>query len=47
MKIYNLTQEAENDRWLEYIGNWFDFFHNINIEHKKSTISILTLNVKQ
>jgi hypothetical protein len=44
MKIYNLTQEAENYRWLEYIGNWFDFFHNINIEHKK--IDNFNLNIK-
>lgn len=29
MKIYNLQNEAEDYRWLEYKGNWFDFFWNL------------------
>ena len=29
MKIYHLENEAEDYRWLEYQGNWFDFFWNL------------------
>lgn len=29
MKIYNLLHDAENYRWLEYQGDWFDFFHDL------------------
>lgn len=35
MKNYTLLQDAENFRWLEYQGNWFDFFHNLNINNSK------------
>lgn len=35
MKIYNLLHDAENYRWLEYQGNWFDFFHNLNITNAR------------
>ncbi len=34
MKIYNLLQDVENFRWLEYQGNWFDFFHALNTATK-------------
>lgn len=34
MKIYILENEPENYRWLEYIGNWFDFFHGLNLTAK-------------
>ena len=26
MKIYLLDRDAENYRWMEYKGNWFEFF---------------------
>lgn len=29
VKIYKLLHDAENYRWLEYKGNWFDFFSNM------------------
>lgn len=29
MKIYKLEHDAENYRWLEYRGDWFDFFHGL------------------
>ncbi|WP_296685729.1 imm11 family protein [Treponema sp. UBA3813] len=29
MNIYILRHDAENYRWLEYKGNWFDFFWNL------------------
>ena len=35
MKIYNLLHDAENFRWLEYQGNWFDFFQNINVNNPR------------
>ena len=34
MKIYILENEPENYRWLEYSGNWFDFFHGLNLTAK-------------
>lgn len=42
MKIYELDNDAENYRWLEYEGNWFHYFHNLldskPIEPTKETI---------
>lgn len=35
MKNYTLLQDAENFRWLEYQGNLFDFFHDLNINNSK------------
>lgn len=35
MKIYNLLHDAENYKWLEYQGEWFDFFHNIICNNQK------------
>lgn len=29
MKIFVIKSDAENYRWLEYKGNWFDFFSNL------------------
>lgn len=35
MKIYNLLHDSENYRWLEYQGDWFDFFHDINCSNTR------------
>ncbi len=52
MKIYNLLHDAENYRWLEYQGNWFDFFHNIvcyntRIENFDSVIKCKSIRDKK